>query len=444
MNKLRSGIVATLIIICAAFGLGLGATVSLVNSDTIRRNVRIAGVNVGGMTRQEAVKHVSKQTVDKILRTVELKAGDRKWSGQLRDLGVRADVDRAVNEAYKVGRDGSFLQRALVCLLAPGADITLRYLVDPKTFDSTLDKIAEAVEVPHKDAQLTKTSTGFSIEPDRIGVKLDREQSTKLFSQGIASGDLSLNVKLVLDYPDINAEHLRKIDTVLSSYTTRFPAWRKERTYNIRLASNKVDGTVIKSDGIFSYNETVGPRLKSLGYQDAPIFVKGKLVPGTGGGICQLSSTIYNAALLANMKIVERSNHSSTVPYVPAGRDATVAYGLLDLRFKNTTSAPIYIASKMTGSYLHVDIYGAGQDKADVNIQVVKNGPLKATVYRIIKMNGKVVDRQLVSRDRYRPAEPMEVASQPKKPKKTEDTISAYPAKRTSENALRPADSIVQ
>jgi vancomycin resistance protein YoaR len=221
---------------------------------------------------------------------------------------------------------------------------------------------------------------------------------------------------------------LSQVDTVLGSFTTRFPAWRRERTTNIRIAANKVDGTVIKPGEDFSYNKIVGPRSKEFGFKDAPIFVRGKLVPGTGGGICQLSSTIYNAVLLSNLKIVERSNHSSTVPYVSLGRDATVAYGLLDFRFRNSTSTPIYISSRMSGSYLHVDIYGASKDKTDVDVVVEKKGALKANVYRVVKQDGKIISRELVSRDRYRPAEPMVEAP---KPKPRPQTVGSTPAQRT-------------
>lgn len=140
------------------------------------------------------------------------------------------------------------------------------------------------------------------------------------------------------------------------------------------------------------------------------------LVLGVGGGICQVSSTLYNAALLSNMEIVQRSNHSSEVPYVARGRDATVAYGLLDLKFRNTTSSPIYIKTAIQGGRLTIAFHGSKQDKRDVSLEVIggarnKSGRSTVSVYRVVKKDGELVSRSMVSRDTYRPLKVAETTS---------------------------------
>ncbi|MDH7569779.1 MAG: VanW family protein, partial [Armatimonadota bacterium] len=130
------------------------------------------------------------------------------------------------------------------------------------------------------------------------------------------------------------------------------------RTQNVRLAARALNGTVIPAGAVFSYNQAVGPRLEALGYRVAKIFLRGRILDGVGGGVCQVASTVYNAALESGLPIVERARHSRPVPYVPEGRDATVSYGGVDLKFRNPFNAPLLIQTRVAGSSLTVSIYG--------------------------------------------------------------------------------------
>ena len=152
------------------------------------------------------------------------------------------------------------------------------------------------------------------------------------------------------------------ITSILGSFTTYFDGSNTSRAHNIHLASQKIHQTFIPAGGIFSFNQVVGERTAEAGYDDAPVFMGGRLVPGIGGGICQVSSTLFNTALLSGMDIVERDTHFAPVSYIPVGLDATVAWGYIDFQFKNPYSHPIYVIAEEGAGYVTITILGAKED----------------------------------------------------------------------------------
>jgi vancomycin resistance protein YoaR len=241
---------------------------------------------------------------------------------------------------------------------------------------------------------------------------------------------LELTLKAQPSRPTVTAADLRRVDGLLGSFTTRFGGTGRNRGSNISLAASRIDGTVLAPGEIFSYNRTVGPRVESAGFRDAPVIIKGELVPGVGGGICQVSSTLYNAALLADLKIVHRAHHAFPVHYLPAGRDATVVDGAIDLRFQNDSDAPVCISAAARRGRLTFRIFGKTVPGRSVRIalanhsvqppgtetvldRTVKPGGRvikdkghaghRVTVYRIVEINGLEASREVISRDRYRP-----------------------------------------
>jgi len=142
----------------------------------------------------------------------------------------------------------------------------------------------------------------------------------------------------------------------ISSYTTVFYDKNENRIHNIKTASEELNHTVIRPGEVFSFNEALGRRTKEKGYKEAPILAHGEKTKGTGGGICQISSTLYNAALLADMEIVERHRHSENVPYVPEGKDATVVYNSKDLKIRNTKDYPVEIVIKITEDEIKISL----------------------------------------------------------------------------------------
>ncbi|MCA1596383.1 MAG: VanW family protein [Chloroflexi bacterium] len=164
------------------------------------------------------------------------------------------------------------------------------------------------------------------------------------------------------------------------------------------LAASAINGAIIAPKGLFSYNRRVGQRKISKGYRSAPIFVKGKVVEDTGGGVCQVATTVYNAALLAACSVVERYHHSARTSYIGPGRDATVSWGSLDLKFRNSRKEPIILTTSMTGGALTVRVWGHVHPGESVRVYT-RDLPDGVATYRVIHRPTGDVRRELVSSD---------------------------------------------
>lgn len=196
---------------------------------------------------------------------------------------------------------------------------------------------------------------------------------------------------------------------VLARYTTAFEEGEVERNTNIKLAARRMNGRVILPRQEFSFNETVGPReTETSDFEAAPVLTsKGKSL-GLGGGICQVAGTLYNAALLANLGIMERHPHSQVVRYLPPGRDATVAQDGTDLVLKNTSEQAVRLKAEVSGNHLTFSFWSPQPKKSDVQIITTPRSPgipgyrVGVVAERVVIRDGKVVRRERLSEDRYR------------------------------------------
>ena len=193
---------------------------------------------------------------------------------------------------------------------------------------------------------------------------------------------------------------------LLADYSTRYVN-NLNRTTNLILATNKINGTVLMPGETFSYNKVVGARTIAAGYRDAPIYVSGQVVDGVGGGICQVATTLYNAAVYSNLEIVQRTNHQFVPSYAPASRDATVVYGAIDFQFKNNRNYPIKIVGFVSGGICNFKIFGLRQeDDYQIEISAYQTGSSSSAVYseayKILKKDGAVVSKELLSKDVYK------------------------------------------
>lgn len=421
-GKQIAGIAAAGLVLGLIVGAAL-VRVGFVRSGRVASGVTVGDVELGGCaTRAEAARKLAAWSHDRGQTEVTFVVGGKTWKGRLGDIGVIPDLPAIEHAVFSVGRQGNIIRELAEQFgWSPRArTIVPSYKLDRDKLDELFAKIDKSVAEPAVDARISFTDGVRSITPEKTGTSVDSEQSYKLVESAVSRGETNIELSALPKEPSVRAADLEQVDTPLATFTTNYPAWRKERTHNIKLAVSSVDGELLKPGEVFSYNKAVGPRLKKFGFEDAMIYVKGKIIPGTGGGICQVSSTVYNAALLAGLRIVERSHHSMKVPYVPLGRDATVAYGLLDLKFENNTSAPVYISAHASRSRLTVQVYGAQGAKKDVKIVTTRpkkvqrpNGMMvtSVTVYRVVNENGIEVRRERVSSDRYNPAPPHDAAA---------------------------------
>ena len=219
-----------------------------------------------------------------------------------------------------------------------------------------LDKVYAEVHKEVTDAHLEKDGEGKKIVPHVVGVDFDLEAAKIAYEK--TPGEV-IRIPLTLTQPKVFTKHL-EVDLFkycLAEVETHFSPKKVARTTNVRLSAKLINGTVLNPGEEFSYNRTVGPRTAARGFKEAGVFSQGEVVDGIGGGICQTSSTLYMAAVRANMKITERTNHSFYVDYTPKGEDATVVYGSLDFKFKNTSAYPIKIVATSKDNYIRVKIF---------------------------------------------------------------------------------------
>ncbi len=274
----------------------------------------------------------------------------------------------------------------------------------------------------------------ITVHPSKYQCEVDKETVQAALSAVDQSADNTTTFPVSTKEPELTTEMLteRLYKDNLGSYTTYYSG-SAARNNNVRLASSRVNGTEMMPGDEFSYDKTILPRTWANGYQAAPVYVGNKVESGMGGGICQPSSTLYCAALYANLEILERHNHSMLVGYMPAGLDATIAEGYLDLRFKNNTGYPIKIVADSTGGKLTFSIFGYNPENISVEL-LRSGGGYHYSVTRVVKKNGQEISRQSLGSSRYSPKateepEPTESAD----PDATDDPNSTADPNATGE-----------
>ncbi|WP_339215554.1 VanW family protein [Ornithinibacillus sp. FSL M8-0202] len=245
-------------------------------------------------------------------------------------------------------------------------DFTYRYMdsifMDRDKLYALMDRLEEQVYVPPINASLDDS---WTIVPEKHGYTLDREGFIRFFYQFFYS-DVSFEMKVPKRkiYPKVDSELLSDIRSKeIGNYITYYRTGNKERSHNIYLAAEAINNTVVFPGEEFSFNKVVGKRTVEKGYKRAPVIVKGELSEDIGGGICQVSSTLFNAVNLEGIRIVERYSHSRKVPYVPPGKDATVSWWGPDFIFKNEYSHPILIRAKAIDGKMVIRIFSSEEVK---------------------------------------------------------------------------------
>ena len=228
--------------------------------------------------------------------------------------------------------------------------------IDQSKLNELMERLEDKLSISPKDAEIKKNG-GFVSE--QYGYALDRDQFEIQFKEMFYSDrDGSVTAPLETVYPRISEELLKTISSVeLGSYTTYYKTHHQERTTNIQLSSESINSTVVFPGETFSFNDVVGERTEEKGYMKAPVIVEGEFTEDIGGGICQVSSTLFNAVDLDGIQIEERYAHSREVPYVPPGRDATVSWWGPDFVFKNMYNEPVLIRSKAKDGKVTVSVH---------------------------------------------------------------------------------------
>lgn len=301
--------------------------------------------------------------------------------------------------------------------------------VAPEKVD--IDKIQNAIKKNVQNAEYI-SDTGVLVD-QIIGIEIADVEEAKKIAESVTEEGMQFSIPLKITLPETTMESVLEelFKDTLSTYTSYFNVNEKERTENVRLAASSINNVILMPGQEFSYNNIVGERTTENGYKIAKVYQAGEVVDGLGGGICQVSSTLYNAVVKADLEVLERKNHSLPVSYVKLGTDATVVYGVLDFRFRNNQQYPVRIESSISGGTLKVDICGiktnphrtvdietetvsvldfAEKTIEDANLpmgtsEIIQTGKkgYKVKSYRVTKENGVEIDRKLISTDTYSP-----------------------------------------
>jgi len=370
--------------------------ISLVDAVDIFRNrnkifpgVSAFGVELGGLKKEEA-QEILQPITSKIVDSPRILVFEDKELKFLphKEFDAFVDLNRAVEETYSIARTGNIFRRIKDRIAAwrKGLKVPFQVEFNLQKFDDFQNRVSSLINRSPGDAY----REGNKIIESRTGVKLDLEsfkeeviKSLKCLDEKKYISDLPV---IIVD-PKITTQNILTklaITEELGNYSTSLKNKEENTIYNIRLSSDVINGILIKPQEIFSFNKYIGPAEKADGYKESTIIANGVFVNGYGGGICQVSSTLYNAALLANLPIIERYNHSvygEATKYVPLGQDAAIFYGFKNLSFKNNSNNAIVIFSKVFRDALQVSIFGEDEYKAEVEI---------------ISKDKKVVDYQII------------------------------------------------
>lgn len=327
--------------------------------------------------------------------------------------GVKVDEEQLLADIYNVLNEESEEEKIEIPMSEDNPD------------QIDINKIHEEVYKEVKDAYYT--SNPFTVYPEEEGIDFDVEQANTIIAEEKEEYIIPLKItKPSKTVKDIGTE---AFPDLLATFSTKYNAGNAGRTTNLRLAANKINGTVLLPNEEFSYNAVVGERTISAGYKMAATYSNGAVVDGLGGGICQISSTLYDAVVMANLKITTRRNHQFVTSYVPAGKDATVVWGSQDFKFVNSRKYPVRITATVQGGVATVQVWGIKEEvEYDISIETKKIATIapttqyvqdpslasgqqkvvqagsdgrKVEAYKVMKLNGQVVSTTLLSRDTY-------------------------------------------
>lgn len=470
-----------------------------INNYTILNGITIDGIDVSGLSKDEAINTLSEIINKKETNNITIYFSENnEITASFNSLEINYDIISSVSEAYNIGRSGNIFRNnfEILNLFFNKKNIDLKLEINNDKLENLIKNISSNVEnkviqsdyyiendkliitngqngndlnreefvsnlykilndlstntniihAPiinvtaskidvekiyndiYKDAQNAYYEKNpLKIYPEVIGISFDKELAINLLQENKEEYEIDLNyTKPEITLNDLDIDIFQ--DT-LASFQTEYNLSNTDRTTNLKLAASKITDTVLSPGEEFSYNKILGARTIQAGYKEAKVYSNGEVVDGIGGGICQISSTLYNAVILSNLEITERYNHQFLTSYVSAGRDATVAYGSKDFKFKNTRSYPIKIEIIVDKGTVLCTIYGIKENtEYDVDFDVetisLTEPPVKyeqdsslsygvekiiqrgsngavVNVYKLLKLDGNVISRTLLSQDSY-------------------------------------------
>ena len=407
--------------------------------ETILKGVSIDKLDVSGMTREEALAALESYEKNLGGQSIKLGIGDNVIEAKLSDLGVTFDNEDLVDEAIGVGHAGNIVKRYKdqKDLQHSGKTFPLSWQTNEDTVRTYVENNCTKYDKKAQNASLTRENGAFNFVAGTEGLELNVDSAVRTISDYLENSWTSdntevLNLETQVTEPEGSAEELANIKDLLGSFTTSFSTSGSNRCKNVSSGASHINGTVLYPGEEFSAYETVSPFTEANGYAMAGSYLNGEVVDSMGGGICQVSTTLYNAVLRAELNVTERSPHSMTVHYVDLSEDAAIAGTYKDFKFVNSTEYPIYIEGYTTSDKkITFNIYGketrdknrtisfesqmvsetpattilqedAGQGIGYKAVSSKGSSGYVAELYKIVKVNGVETNRIKVNKSTYK------------------------------------------
>ncbi len=363
LNRNRLIFLALLLGICSVVGMCIGYVTGYFEDQGIVEGVYVDSLPLGGLSPVQAAQLL--RQLQPTLTPIELVGPDgQSWQVLPESLGFVVDIEAMVDYAYGIGRRGTLKDQMRQRMQAAQEGVGVPWILKAgDEFTQFLNSLAQELYQPPQDAsfQVLADDT-VTIIPAQWGRGLELERAALLVKEAVCNpGKGKVQLPMIPLAPKLTTEDAENcgIVSLLASFTTRYDPTETDRAHKVALAAATLDGTVLHRGEVFSFNARIGPRTAARGYRNAPVIIDGELQPDIGGGVCQVSSTLYAAAVLADLTIVERHPHSVPVTYLPLGQDATVVDAALDLKFRNDLDHCILIKAQAQDGVLTVRIYGA-------------------------------------------------------------------------------------
>lgn len=377
MKKMRK-IISLAAILCV-LGAVTAVTVNAKaeETDKIAEGVYIGSVNVGGMTAEEAAGAISAYVAEAREAVLTLAADDRKVTATAAEFGISYTDENLVQQAMDVCKSGSLIKRYKDKKdLEQGPKvIPFSMSVDTDVVSALLEAHVEELNIEAVDSSLTRENGEFSIVEGNTGVVVNVPESVTaietFLNESWDGSEAEIALVAEIEEPRGTVEELSKVKDLLGGYSTNYSDSAWGRCTNISVATGKINGTVLYPGDEFSVGQAMAPLDKSGGYELAGAYENGQTVQSYGGGVCQVSSTLFNAVILAELEVTERSNHSMIVSYVQPSMDAAIAGDYKDLKFKNNLDAPIYIEGYTVGKNVYFNIYGQETRAANREVKYI-------------------------------------------------------------------------
>ena len=435
-------------------GLVWMAPVSVRADEVIPTGVFVGNMNLEGMTEEEAEEAVKAYVEEKMSQTVTLDVNGVSAEASAEDLGLSWGNPDAVAEAMESSKvEGNLIRRYMKQkdLQENPVKVDLEMHVDQAKVSAFVSEHCGAAIAEAQDATIVKEGDQFIVTPSVTGVAVDMAATEEALNAALSeegTDGVTITAVITEQEPKIKTEDLETIQDVLGTYTTSFATSGWARSTNLEVGASKINGHVLMPGEVLSGQGAMAPITAANGFKNAGAYENGRSVDSIGGGICQIATTLYNAALYAELDIVQRQNHSMTVSYVDHSRDAAIAGTYKDIKIANPYDTPIYVEGYTSGKKLTFTIYGKEtrpenrkvefesktlqwinpgdpieeqdptlQPGQRVKVQSSHTG-IRSELYKCVYVDGVLQERTLLNKDNYNaskaiyrvgPAVPVEV-----------------------------------